>query len=504
MTAAKVLGVLIFYSAILFISVFFKRRYQVDYDRKTLLAGLLLVVVSMLAWQIGGFDKIFIIDDSALIHVKIWRFILIVLGANAVVQLVMWLSYTFVTVNDIVKMPRFIFNIFALLIIVAIFLYCLNKVFDQDLSGLLVTSTVVSAVIGLSLQDTLTNLFAGVSLQIEAPFNIDDWVNLGGYEGKIVSQNWRTLTLLTRENHRVSLPNKTVAEEKIINYSRPTKRQIHSFFVDLDYSHPPNLVKKAISELLDEIPEVSIDHRAYPYVVSYESSGIKYCLKYWIEDYADVITIQDIVLSRLWYKLRRNNIKIPYPTSEIHLELESPEAERRKSKEQVAYIRKELSKQEWLESIDEKQLEILAEGASLMTYAKDDNLVTQGEEGDSMFFILHGCAKVFVKGTRGKEVYVADKGVGEYFGEMSLLTGDVRTATVRAVEDIEVIVIDKEHFTDIIAKDAEILNSLVKALEKNQSSLTKIIEDEKNNSKIPMQSARKIIMNKIIGYLNIT
>ncbi len=102
-------------------------------------------------------------------------------------------------------------------------------------------------------------------------------------------------------------------------------------------------------------------------------------------------------------------------------------------------------------------------------------MANQGEQGDSIFFVLHGSAKIHIKGSRGKEVYVADKGVGDSFGEMSLLTGNVRIATVRAVEDIEMIEIDKERLAEIIAKDAEILNKLVKALEKNQSSLTQII-----------------------------
>ena len=69
--------------------------------------------------------------------------------------------------------------------------------------------------------------------------------------------------------------------------------------VNLDYSHPPNQVKNAIAEQLEEIPEVSVDNQAYPYVINYESNGIKYGLKYWVKDYADAIVIQDIVLSSL-------------------------------------------------------------------------------------------------------------------------------------------------------------------------------------------------------------
>lgn len=400
-------------------------------------------------------------------------------------------------------MPRFIFNIIGLLLFIGIALYTLKTVFGQDLSALLITSTVLSAIIGLSLQDTLTNLFAGLSLQIESPFNVDDWVNLGGHEGKVVSQNWRSLTLSTRSNHIISLPNKTIAEEKIINYSKPTSRQIHSIFVDLDYSHPPNLVKKILCELLNEIKEVEIDHIAFPYVVSYEASGIKYCLKFWIKDYGDVVNIQDIVLSRLWYKLDRNKIKIPYTIQEIHMELMNQENEKTKTNEKNQYVESILKNQKWLSGMEDRQLEILAGSAMLLTYAQNDDLVTQGESGDSMFIISKGSAKVLISGSYNTEVLVADKAEGDFFGEMSLLTGDPRTATVRAKEDMEVIIINKGAFSEILLKDSNILELLVSALEKNQSGLTKIIEEEQKNSNVPIKSARQMIMNKILNYLDL-
>jgi small-conductance mechanosensitive channel len=130
-------------------------------------------------------------------------------------------------------------------------LYCIKFIFNQELTGFLITSTVLSAVIGLALQGTMSNIFSGLSLQLEAPFNLDDWVVIGGHEGKIVSQNWRTVTLLTRENYKISITNRFVSEDMIINYSRPTRRQIYNFYITLDYMHPPNLIKKLLREILD-------------------------------------------------------------------------------------------------------------------------------------------------------------------------------------------------------------------------------------------------------------
>ncbi len=501
-------GVLLFANIylvlVLALSIFLKRRYEVRYDRKTIFSAFLFLLVALILWKWGDMQSSIFNNQIDPSSIQKWtKLLILVFASNAIIQFIFWSIFTIIRKNDLVKMPRFIFNIFALLVIVGISLYSYKLIFNANLSHLLVTSTVLSAVIGLSLQDTLTNLFAGLSLQVESPFNVDDWVNLGGYEGKVVSQNWRSLTLLTRENHRIFLPNKAVAEEKIVNFSRPTLRQIHSFYVDLDYAHPPNFVKNTISALLDEIDEVSIDSTAYPFVVSYEASGIRYCIKYWIEDYANVIAIQDVVLTRLWYTLDRNKIKIPYTISEIHMELESPESDKRKKEEKSNYIKEKLSEQDWLSELDESQLDLLSESARLERYAANDNLVTQGEEGDSMFFVVSGSTKVLVKGAYNTDVYVADKKVGDFFGEMSLLTGDPRTATVRASEDTEVIVIDKASFTKILAKDSKILGSLFDALESHQSSLTKIIEEAKNSSNIPIQSARKIIMNKIFGYLNL-
>ncbi len=501
MNITILISIIVYFGLLVVAAISFKRSYKVDYDRKSLIAGLLLVVAAVFIWFFADLSDDPTAEEST--TNKVYWLILFTLIGNVVIQTIIWLFYVFIRKNDLLRIPRFMFDIIGSILLIAIILFGLKYIFGTNLSGLLVTSTVLSAIIGLSLQDTLTNLFAGVSLQMEAPFNLDDWVNLGGYEGKVVSQNWRTLTLLTRENHRVSLPNKTVAEEKIVNYSRPTKRQIHSFFVELDYSHPPNEVKRILREILTEIKEVDIDQVAYPYVVSYEASGIKYCLKYWINDYGDVIAIQDIVLTRLWYKLERHNIKIPYSISEVHMSVMSDSVQEQQAEKERNYRLSLLKKQSWLKDMDEDQLMALSHSTVLACYGENDDLVQEGAEGDSMFIITKGRAKVLIHGPNDAEVLVADKSAGEFFGEMSLLTGDPRSATVRAIEDMEVLVIDKGSFTNVLAQDKGILQLFFDALGSNQGSLNKIIEDEKNNANIPIQSARERIFKKIISYLDL-
>ena len=440
---------------VVFLGVVFKRKLQTPYDRKTISSSILFLIASGLTVFYFQVDWSSIADMT--VQHKIVAAVFIVLCANAIIQFLFWIGFTVIRRRGWVKMPRFLFDIFSFIIILGVILYTIQYIFDKELTGLLVTSTVVSAIIGLALQDTLSNLFSGISLQIEAPFSIDDWVNLGGFEGKVVSQNWRTVTLLTRENHRVSLTNRFVAEDKIVNFSRPTRKQIHNFYIELDYGHPPNKVKEVLKQLLSEIDEVELDDNHGAFVLDYMESGIKYCLRYWLYDYADILYIQDVVLSRLWYALQRNDIKIPYPTREIQMKVLSEEdsGDSEFSEERLLQF---LSKLEWLSEMEDENIQNLAQQCRIELYAKDDLIVRQGDEGDSMFIIVNGEIRVMVQSGTGMDIVIAQKGEGEFFGEMSLLTGEPRTASIRAQNDCRVLVIDKESFSTLIISDEKILS----------------------------------------------
>jgi len=419
----------------------------------------------------------------------------------SVVRYVAWMIWAVLRRYQLVKLPRFVFNLTGILLLVGVVLFVLKNVHNIELTGLLVTSTVLTAVIGLAFQDTLGNLISGVSIQVESPFAIDDWVNLGGHEGKVVSQNWRTLTLLTREHHRVSLTNKFIAEDKIINYSRPTRRQIHSFTLILDYQHPPNQVKNIILDMLDEIEEVQPHATLGAYVMDYKDNGIQYGMKYWLPDYSHYNETQDVVLSRLWYTLKRHNIKIPYPIQELQVavsEVTSPTELKSKVQEEK---REFLGKLAWLGRLKTGQLEALAKAATLESYGNGDIIIQQGEEGDNMFVIKSGIAKVYIATEGKKLVEVADKLVGEFLGEMSLLTGEARSATVKAYGDVDVLKVNKDAFTFILMQDKELLEDMIEGMKNYKSGLTRIIEEERSKRDTTTESATQIVIQKIKDYL---
>ena len=175
----------------------------------------------------------------------------ILLATNACLQVldsVLW-GYLLGKQRHVI-VPRLLVDVFNVAVLAGVVLLILARLFNVNLTALVVTSTVVSAVIGLSLQDTLGSMIAGISLQMDRPFTVGDWANINGREGQVVRMNWRTITLRTLDNHHIVISNTNTAQQDIINYSQPTVVQRLHETIGLPYSVAPGEVKRVLNEVL--------------------------------------------------------------------------------------------------------------------------------------------------------------------------------------------------------------------------------------------------------------
>lgn len=170
----------------------------------------------------------------------------IVLTLNAGVELAKWALAEFALRPKHLRIPLFLVDLVGWIVLIAAALLVISSIFALDLTGLLVSSTVVSAIIALSLQQILGSLFAGIALQLEGPFQVDDWVQVDGQEGKVTRMNWRTLTIVTLRNDRVILPNSQIAQSRIINYTTPGPMVACDLLVGVAHAHPPSEVKAVL------------------------------------------------------------------------------------------------------------------------------------------------------------------------------------------------------------------------------------------------------------------
>ena len=189
-----------------------------------------------------------------------------------------------------------------------------------DLTSLLATSAILSVVLGLALQETLGNLFAGLALQLERPFRAGDFIAVGDHVGKVVQVAWRTTRIETFRLEAVTIPNSNIAKQPLRNYSRGEGLPVGiEVTLTLGYAAAPNTVRDEVAAALAEIPAVLKTPPHTCRVSSFGDSGVVYLLRWFINDYDQSQGVQDEVLTRLWYRFARAGIEIPFPQHVVHM-----------------------------------------------------------------------------------------------------------------------------------------------------------------------------------------
>lgn len=338
-----------------------------------------------------------------------------------------------------------------------IILLVLRFILDINLASLVATSAVLTAIVGLALQDTLGSVISGLVLELEDPFSPDDWIRVGNYEGQVVETGWRTTRIRTRVNELVTLPNTYLAREPVVNYSRPDPRYGDTLRFHAAYEAPPHAVKEIVTAVFAadpavlRIPEIEVRSTAYG------ESAMEYAIRYWIDDFKELERIRDRLMTNVWYGLRRADIRIPYPARDVFVRTEIPEPKLARGGDAVAT----LGRVPLFASLPPDALQRLAASAQRLIFARGETVVREGDPGSSFYVIERGRVRVLLdegNGHRGR--LVAELGARDFFGEMSLLAGEPRSATVMADEDTVVVEVEHHAFKEIVAATPAVLEPI--------------------------------------------
>jgi small-conductance mechanosensitive channel len=325
-----------------------------------------------------------------------------------------------------------------------------------------VTTTAVGAVvIGFALQDTLGNLFAGLAIQIERPFRVGHWVTIGGKEGLVSEITWRATKIRTKAGNFVVVPNSVLSRDTITNYSEPTRETRLEVLVGAGYDTPPNDVENAIVEALRSEPAILADPPPRVLIADFADSAITYRVWLWTTDFAADERVRAHVRLRIYYAFSRRGIAFPYPVR-VNIEskdlLDTAEHGRASTLDGV----------EILASLSASQRGHLASMSRLLSYGAGEVIAHEGDPGASMFVLRTGEAAVTVAGAEGELARLTQ---GAFFGEMSLLTGDTRSATVTAVTHCELLEIGHEAFRSVVMSDATSVERVAAAVSSRRAEL---------------------------------
>jgi small-conductance mechanosensitive channel/CRP-like cAMP-binding protein len=368
--------------------------------------------------------------------------------------------------------PKIIRDIVQGVVYVAILLAILRSG-GVEPGQILTTSALLTAVVGLSLQETLGNLVAGLSVQIQRPFDVGDWIQFDAdprHIAKVVEINWRATRLITLERFELVVPNGLLAKAPLRNYSKPTITVRRQFMVQAAYDVPPPRVHQVILSAIADAPLVLKEPAPSVITNDFKESGIEYWVRYFIQDYDRRDFADGHVRDRIWYAFQRANIQVPYPQRVVELHEISEETVAAESIRKVSSREMALANVDFLQVISPAQRKELAERATTRLFSPGEVIVKQGDESAELFIILRG-EVVVVFETEKTATEIARLSAGKFFGEMALVTGEKRKASVRAARECELLVIDHRAFKRILDESPAIVEQLSQILADRQLAL---------------------------------
>lgn len=214
-----------------------------------------------------------------------------------------------------VDIPWLLRDIARVLIFSILGIVLIQNVFGADLTPFLATSTVISVVLGLALQSTLGNLFAGIALHLERPLRLGDWILYRTFEGKVVQMGWRSVTLQTFDGDLVTVPNHAISTADVVNFYAPTKLHARKLRILVKHQVSPEMVEKAVALAVEQVPQVLKDQPIKVWLVEYSPVAIQYTIKFWIEDFAFHDDIESHLMKQFWHAFAKLGLEHPLAVS---------------------------------------------------------------------------------------------------------------------------------------------------------------------------------------------
>jgi small-conductance mechanosensitive channel len=364
--------------------------------------------------------------------------------------------------------PTLVRNVVSIVAFTAIFVLIVNQLYpDVNLGALFTTSAIFGVILGLALQDTLGNFFAGISLQADRPFQVGDVITVGHqkHTGVVESITWRAIKIRTFQNHVVLINNSSAAKEPIEVCPRDNLNARAVFFNTL-YTDSPAKTIHVVREAVREAENVSPRITPVVRIRDLGDNGVDYEVKYWVENYAKYNDTDALVRQRIWYAFRRAGLNFAYPTRTLQIE-----RQQRRVVGDGGELIERLAAVDIFAPLSAEETAMLARAAVSHVFAPGETVIRAGDPGSSMFVVHNGRVQVQVV-EHGRSRRVAVLGEGDFFGEMALFTGEPRTANVVAIEETEVLEIGYEAMKRVFDTNPDLVESLSHIIAERRQALT--------------------------------
>lgn len=351
--------------------------------------------------------------------------------------------------------PQILINTVSAAIYIITFFLVYRFVFDRDTSGLLATSGIATLVIGFAIREMIADFFSGMAISAEQPYRIGDWLEVeSGLIGKVVELNWRATRLETQEKKLVVVANSDLASRQFTNLSAPHRAFRDEIEITLNYTSDPSRIHNILQAAILTTDGLFPDGKHDSKIKRFTERGVVYAVRFWLGDYADRARVRDRVASNLLHHLNQAGVSIPYAQADVLIT-----RQRRPRKETRINARRLLSRIDWLQAMNEEELDNLADIAEQRVFAQGDNIVREGDDGDRLYVVVEGLLEAY-RNIDGRSERIGVIEPGQAIGEMSLLTGAKRTATVTAKTQVFALEISRQAIEVIFKARPQIAGEL--------------------------------------------
>ncbi len=382
-----------------------------------------------------------------------------------------------------------------------------------NVTGIVATSAVVTAVIGLSLQATLGNVVGGLALQVDSSINEGDWIEFENkVQGKVKKIRWRHTVIETRDWDTLLVPNGQLMSQTIKILGRRDGETVpHRMWVffSVDFRYSPTEVVRIVEEALRGAPIENVMPEPLPNVVcsdlmrDHHDSYAVYSARYWIRNLETDDPTQSAVRARIYTALKRAQIPLAMPAAALFLSHDEPERNARKLQREIEFKRRALDAVDLFARLSNDERTAVAESAKLAPFARGEVITRQGMAAHWLYVLTKGKAEVRVRVDNGERV-VATLEAPSFFGEMALMTGHPREATVVALDDVECLRVDKDDFQEILRRRPEIAQDISSILAQRRVELDAVregLDAEARSSR--MFTERRRILTAIKGFFGL-
>ncbi len=307
--------------------------------------------------------------------------------------------------------PNSLFNIYEQLGVGILYIVLLGVIINVqggfDLTKFIATSAVASMILGLALQDTLGNIFAGLAINISKPYIPGDWIRLGDVEGKISAIDWRSISVETSDGYQIFVPHNQISKMNIINYSRPTKEFLKVLYINISNRYKPSLVISLITEALKALPGIKKHPAPSAGIADYGFSVIRYKIVYRLNDLSDSASVASSIMQRIWYTFKRKGINI-WGDDSLYID------DTENSFKNTDFLKK----LNFFSNATDEELDIISSSIRKSVYDNGENIHAHSDESNDIFLLYHGKINSIV--TDETETVITSKALkpGWIFGEM--------------------------------------------------------------------------------------